>query len=200
MTNSQLDFNKKQYENNFQQYLENNASSTIGGNTPQKRVELIKLYLPLGRTIFEIGSGGGDDALELQKVGYQVIASDFVERFIDVLKQKGLRALQFDAKKDKIPEIVDAIYANAVFVHFSPEEVIEFFKKAKSKLKNAKIVFLSVLKGEGYERSARGRGFERDFYYYTVDSLKDLLKKEGYLVLYSNEIDNKWLHIICEVN
>lgn len=191
-------FNKNQYSQNVAQYLESNVEGKIGGGSPQSRVALLKKFLPVGRRIMEIGSGGGEDALELQKSGYKVTASDFVDEFVSVLKQKGLNAILFNAKKDSFPEI-DALYINAVFVHFIPDEVVDCLKRAKISLQNEKVIFVSVLKGDGFERSARGRGFERDFYYYTLPTLKALLYQEGFEVAYINDEDSKWLQVIAVV-
>ncbi len=188
-------FNKNQYQENTSTYLTHNQDGSAGGGSVESRVELLKKYLPKGRTVFEIGSGGGNDAMSLHKNGYEVIATDFVGNFIKILKEKGLNVLLFDAKKEEIPRDIDAIFANAVFVHFTPEEVKHFLQKAKLKLQNEKIIFISVLKGEGSERSARKKGFERDFQYYTLESISGLLNDESFEVMYSDD-DGKWLQFI----
>jgi hypothetical protein len=190
------DFNQRQYSQNYQQYLDNNVGGNIGGETPQKRIEILKRYLPIGRKVFEIGSGGGLDAILLQRAGYKVIASDYVDKFVSILKKSGLEAINFDAKHDELPLSVDCIYANAVFVHFSPEEISSFSRRVRDKLTNEKMMFISVLKGKGYERSARSRGFERDFYYYTKDNLKKLFQSSGYKIIYLNDEDKKWIQMI----
>lgn len=190
------DFNNQQYSKNYQKYLDNNPEGAIGGGTPQTRAGLLEKYLPIGRMVFEIGAGEGLDSLQLQKAGYKVTVSDYVDRFIQILNEKGLDSALFDAKNDELPISPDCIYANAVFVHFSPEELMDFLKRAKEKLTNERIVFLSVIKGEGYERSARSVGFERDFYYYSTDSLKELIRNGGYKILYLNDEDPKWIQAV----
>lgn len=190
------DFNQQQYSKNFQQYLDSNSEGNVGGGTPQTRVDLLKKYLPSGRTVFEIGAGEGLDSLALQKAGYKVVASDYVIEFVEILKEKGLQAVSFDAKSDELSDSIDCIYANAVFVHFSQEETRDFLKRIKNKLKNESIIFLSVIKGEGHERSARSRGFERDFYYYSTHTLKSLFENLGYKILYINDDKDKWIQIV----
>lgn len=191
-------FNQKQYQENAQAYLNSNVTAAIGGGNPELRVAFLATVLPSGRRVLEIGSGGGNDALALQKAGYDVLASDFVQSFVDTLKTQGLNALYLDAKNDPIPSGFDAVYANAVFVHFSPEEVRLFLKKAKISLQNEKILFISVLKGEGSERSARGRGFERDFHYYTLTSLTLLMNEEGFDLIAAKDDNDKWLQAIVK--
>jgi len=191
-------FNRDQYSQNANQYLANNINGDIGGQTPKQRAKLIQQFLPRERKIFEIGSASGNDALELKNIDYTVTASDYVDEFVDILINRGLDAVNFDAKKDNFPQ-TDAIYANAVFVHFTPLEVADCLKRAKEKLINEKIFFISVIKGDGYERSARGRGFVRDFYYYTKQSMSNILENEGYKIVYANDDDSKWLQIIAKV-
>lgn len=188
-------FNQNQYSQNADLYLESNVNGDIGGGTPQTRASTLLGYLPKGRKVFEIGSGGGADAIILQKSGYDVIASDFVSEFVQVLKKKGLPAIYFDAKRDEFPEM-DALYANGVFVHFTPQEIKNCLLRAKEKLLHEKLVFIAVLKGEGWERSARGRGFERDFYYYNLQSLTEILRDCDFKIVYQDDTYGRWMQII----
>lgn len=191
------DFNKSQYEAHYKTYLESNADNLIGGGTNEERVDLLRKYLPSGSSVLEIGSGGGDDALALEKAGFKVTPSEFVRGFIDVMTDKGLNPILLDAKKDKLPTR-DAIYANAVFVHFSPSEVQEFLDKASDSLTGEKVLFFSVIKGAGSEVSARNRGFEREFHYYTLERLSPLLKKSGFETVHAEDKGPKWLQIIAK--
>lgn len=194
------DFNHGQYSKNFDQYIKSNIEGKIGGDSSVGRCELLMKYLPLGRTIFEIGSGGGEDALTLQSAGYNVIATDYVKQFVDLLEKKGLLTQQFDAKQDTINTPIDCIYANAVFVHFSPEEISYFLQNNKELLTNEKLLFMSVIKGIGHERSARSRGFERDFFYYTTDDIKTLLIKNDFRIVHLNDTDPKWIQVISKLD
>lgn len=193
------DFNHKQYQENYQQYLESNQDGRIGGATPAERVAFLSDYLTSGSSVFEIGSGGGDDAIELQKAGYIVIASDYIDEFVELLKGKGLQATNFDARLDSLPGHFDAVYANAVFVHFTSDEFKGFLRTVKDNLKRQKMLFFTVIKGEGHERSARSRGFERDFYYYSYESIEKLLLECGYSIIAVNDKDSKWLQVITTV-
>ncbi len=190
------DFNQAQYSKNFQQYLGSNISNTVGGTNVEARITLLNKYLPFGRTVFEIGSAGGNDAFALKDAGYEIVPSDYVQEFVDLMKEKGLSALSYDAKNDELPMTVDCVYANAVFVHFTPDELSNFLEKAKLKLQNEKIIFMSVIKGEGHERSGRSRGIERDFYYYSTDLLQNIVTKAGFSILHRDDSDPKWIQAI----
>jgi cyclopropane fatty-acyl-phospholipid synthase-like methyltransferase len=116
------------------------------------------------------------------------------------LQAELLNTILFDAKNDEFPlDTVDAIYANAVFVHFTPEEIVEFLKKVKFHLQNEKIIFISVIQGRGTERTGRSRGFDRDFQYYDKSTLTEIIGQAGYIILWDNFTDEKWIQIIATV-
>lgn len=192
-------FNKLSYQNHVQDYIATKQVRDVGGGSMDDRLKLLSEYLRPGTKIFEIGSGGGEDALALQHAGYRVLASDFVEGFVEKCGEKGLKVINFDAKKDVVPDAIEAIYANAVFVHFSPEEVSDFLVRAREKLVGPKFIFLSVLKGEGYERSGRSRGFERDFQYYSQEQINKIVSEAGFTILVSQIVEDKWIQVIAKV-
>ena len=192
-------FNLRQYTEHIAEYVEAKQTKEVGGGSMLDRLALLTKYVPFGSSIFEIGSGAGEDALALQSAGYIVKASDFVPGFVSRCKDKGLDSTIFDAKSEELPGNFDAIYANAVFVHFGPDETTNFLARAKQHLTGGKIVFLSVLKGEGTHREARGRGFERDFQYYDVGLLTQIMHKSGYTMLISRVIDDKWIQVVAKI-
>ncbi len=194
-------FNRQQYAKHMNEYVSAKQEKDIGGGSMSDRIALLSKYLPVGSNIFEIGSGAGEDASALQNAGYVVTASDFVPEFVKKCEEKGLNATLFNAKKDELPDNFEAIYANAVFVHFPPSETTDFLVRAKRHLTGEKIVFLSVLIGEGSRRGASGTiTFERDFQYYDEKSLKNILDNSGYSILISRVVDEKWIQIIAKAN
>jgi SAM-dependent methyltransferase len=189
-------FNKQQYKKYLQHYLDSNIDEHVGGGNSQTRVSMLKKYLPVGSHVFEIGSGGGTDALALQDAGFQVTVSDYSEDFLNVLQSKNLHAVLFDAKKDMLPNGIGAIYANAVFVHFLPNELRKFLHNAKEKLTESKIIYFNVIEGRGNERKTSESGFDRDFQYYAQEELEKILSEEGYEILEVKHID-KWIQVIA---
>ncbi len=202
MPNSRIerDFNTAQYEAHASEYLESNADGEIGGRTPEQRVTMLLRFLQKKSRIFEIGAGGGLDTDALHLAGYNVTPTDIAKPFLERLVTKAYDAQLFDAKRNQVPAGYDAVYANAVFVHFSPEETAKFLTDAANQLQGQKIIFMSVLKGEGSERSARGRSFERDFHYYQLTQLEELVTAAGYTLLHSEDVEGKWLQVIAQAN
>lgn len=194
------DLNYSAYNEHAERYVSHNIGGTTGGLNPQQRVARFQKFLPQGR-ILEVGTGEGLDAVELQRVGYEVIASDFVESFLEMEKDNNLNVIKLDLKNDEIPadiQPLNGVFANAVFVHFN----IEDFKKSLEKIKNALVpngyIYFSVMLGEGTEIAGRAKGIEREFFYYNEEVIRELLATTGYTVdLLEYPIDTKWMHVIA---
>lgn len=148
--------------------------------------------------MFEVGAGAGEDALALQRLGYRVLATDYVKAFVDQMTGKGIDATTFDATSDDFPIGFDALYANAVFVHFSPQQTKVFLEKAKAILVGPKLVFLSVIRGDSQERRVGSQvGFERDFQDYTEEMITEVLRECGFGIVKLEIVDDKWIQIVA---
>lgn len=210
------DINYKAYQENTAKYIENNLEGKTGGLNPQLRVAKFKKYLNSGK-ILEIGSGAGFDALELKAQGFNVIASDYVENFVKVLKSKNLSAIQLDIKNEEIDlKDLDGVYINAVLVHFNKGEILNALKKIKNSLKKGGVIFISIIIGKGTEIAGRNKGILREFFYYSVSDIKDLLQTSGFEILELKRIKNsnfikefikifirrknetRWIHVIAK--
>jgi SAM-dependent methyltransferase len=203
------DINHDAYNNHIDVYLEKNQGGVTGGLTPSRRVSNFVRYLKSGR-VLEIGSGQGLDALELQEKGFEVTASDFVESFLALLKSKGLDTAEVNLKEPHSLEwykqfdgkyALDGIYANAVFVHFSPKDLELALAEIHDALKSNGYLFFSLLIGEGSEISDRMSGVKREFFYYKNSDLQKLLEKYNFTIDEMNSddepIDGRWIHCIC---
>lgn len=174
------DFNRRQYEKNYEAYNSSNPLGEKGGKTPTNRVARFQELVPLGRKVFEIGPGPGHDAEQLIETGYDYIGGDIAKPFVDNLTARGINAIVFDARTDPIPTGVDALYAHiSAAIHLTPQELAICLSTARTSLNNERALFLSAIKGYGHERSPRTGDFPRDFYYYTSGRLRQILKHEG---------------------
>lgn len=199
-TMSSSDLNYTAYNDKAQIYIDKNPGGTTGDLTPEQRVEEFQKYLKSGK-VFEIGSGAGWDADALATAGFEVIASDYVPSFLDLLKSKSYKSLKFDGKNSSIPSDLiplDGIYANAVFVHFNKEDFKIILKKIHSALRNGGYLYFSVMYGQGTEVAGRAKGIEREFWYYTPEVLRTLVEGLNYATdKVEYPIDEKWIHVIC---
>ena len=69
--------------------------------------------------ILEIASGPGRDALYLQKLGYEVDCTDAASGFVEIMKEKGLKARQLDVLNDQLPDGCQLILASNVLHYFN---------------------------------------------------------------------------------
>lgn len=193
------DFNYRAYQDNTDKYIENNPEGTTGGLTPQERVKKFQKYLKDGK-VLEVGSGAGFDAFELKTHGFDVLASDYVDNFVQILKSKNLNAIKFDLKNDTLPSnYLDGVYLNAVFVHFDKDEILTALKKIKESLKDDGVIFFSVIIGSGTEISGRAKGIVREFHYYSPKDIEEYLKECGFKILkIKSVIDGKWIHVFAQ--
>lgn len=191
------DFNKDQYEKYVDIYIQCNTDHTIGGSSSDERIIFFLKKLPKDINILEIGSGDGYDAEHMIKSGFHVTASDAVDSFVKLLREKNIPTISFDLKKDIITTDFQALYVNAVFVHFDSESIKNFFIRNDIKNKQPFFLFASFLKGSGSEISKRGRGFEREFYYYSKGILEELFSCY-FKDVQVKDIDEKWLWVFVK--
>lgn len=86
----------KVYNKNAKTYLETGIKhdNLNPEKTRHKREQLEKFIktnietLPKGSKVFEIGSADGTNAKYIEKLGYEIIASDIAEDFINSIKSK----------------------------------------------------------------------------------------------------------------
>ena len=117
-----------------------------------KLIERLKLHLPKGSTILEIGSGPGSDWEILDKA-YNAIGSDNSTVFLEHLIAKNPQGefLELDATSLKIETKVDGIYSNKVLQHLTDNDLANSIKRQQVVLNPGGIISHSFWKGEGSE-------------------------------------------------
>ena len=188
--------NHKAYTDHATDYYEHNLQGYTGGLVPSHRVALFKKYLNSGK-VLEIGSGAGLDAQELIKQGFTVIPSDFTDAFVEIMKANGLAPIKLDAVNDKFPQDLDGVFANAVFVHFSPEDSKKVIANIYESLKPNGIIFLSMLIGSGTEVSGKLLGIIREFFYYQPQDIEELLKGKFEILEMNQPVEGRWIHLVA---
>jgi cyclopropane fatty-acyl-phospholipid synthase-like methyltransferase len=138
--------------------------------------------LKVDATILEIGSGTGRDAEYIEQKGFKVIRTDIHKEFIDYqMKTHGKVVSIYDITVDDLPkelaQAYDAIFACAVFNHFSLENVSDLFIKISKRLNQNGVFAFNVTKDEN------------------TDILKGYLEKLGFIQKYSSAGEN-WIYLI----
>ena len=85
----------------------------------------MKLFLPQGSSVLELGSGPGTD-WEILSQDFNVTGSDFSDEFLQHLTSRYSNGnfLNLDAVSLETDQKFDAIYANKVLHHLSDQELI----------------------------------------------------------------------------
>jgi SAM-dependent methyltransferase len=153
--------------------------------------------------ILEIGSGPGRDADYIETKGYEVQRTDAAQAFIAHLQSQGHPARMLNILTDDIEGIYDLIFADAVLLHFTPDEVRQVLAKILAALRPGGRFAFSVKIGEGEEFTSRKLDSPRYFHYWLLPDLREILTGQGFTVVKASECaDNRndrpnWLYLIA---
>lgn len=154
-------------------------------------------HLPKKAHILEIGSGFGRDAQYIESQGYRVERTDAAEGFVRLLEQKGYSACRFNVLTQDFASSYDGIFANAVFLHFTPMELEKILDKIFAALSEKGILAFSIKNGDGEEWTTVKIDHPRYFCYWRKHSIKALLESKHFTPLEIFE-DDKFLQIIAK--
>lgn len=161
--------------------------------------------LPKGAKVFEIGSGDGSNSKYIEKLGYDVTASDIAEAFINEIKSKKLKTVKFNVLEDEFTEKYYAVFCWRVFVHFTKEDAIKVLQKVYNILEDGGLFIFNAMNREIKDvddewidfPNEYHMGVERYYKYFTEEELDDIINKTGYEI--SNfhkeggQNNNKWI-------
>lgn len=161
--------------------------------------------IPKGSKIFEIGSADGENAKYLQDLGYNVIASDIADDFINEINKNILQTIKFNALEDNFPEKYSGIFCWRVFVHFTKEDAQKVIKKTYDALEKDGIFIFNAMNREAKAvdeewvdfKGEYHMGIERYYSYFYQEDLDNFITKTGYEIIHfhkeGGEENNKWL-------
>lgn len=183
------------YESHITEYVEGTPHEVTGAM--KKWLDATVEGLSTDDRILEIGSAFGRDADYLEGQGYTVECTDATRGFVDLLKKANFNAREFNIIKDDIDESYDLILANAVFLHFTPEELAGVLRKTHDALNDGGRLSFTIAEGEGTHWSDRKVGGMRYFCHWQQDDLKRELQVAGFSAA-DIEGGEGWLHVIAE--
>ncbi len=156
-------------------------------STPQKVDGHIKTWLDTcislldpSSKILEVGVGHGKDADYLESKGFKVERTDASSSFVDYQKSKGHEAKILNVLTDDMDAGYDMILADAVWLHFTPEEARLAAKKVLNALNDDGFFALSIKEGDGTELTNRKLGQTRYFCYWREAEINRLLQEVGF--------------------
>lgn len=161
--------------------------------------------LPKGAKVFEIGSANGTNAKYIEKLGYEITASDVADDFISSIKSKGLKTIKFNILEDEFKEKYSAIFCWRVFVHFTKSDVLKVLKKTYDILEKDGLFIFNAINRETKDvdeewvdfSNEYHMGAERYYKYFYEEELNEIITQIGYKIhtfhKEGGKNNNEWL-------
>ncbi len=136
----------------IKEYYNKNASDMIENTLKldlQPIYEKFEKFLKPGSKVLDVGFGSGRDSLHFEAKGYEVVSIDFAEEVY--YRGKNLlntEVLLVDVRDMRYQNEFAGIWASAVFLHFTNEEIINVLERCASALKNDGVMYISFKYGE----------------------------------------------------
>ncbi len=183
----------------------------------QKKREALECFirkslscLPAGAKVFEIGSGDGENAKYIESLGFDVTASDTADGFLEAIRSRGLKTIQFNALEDPFKEKYLAVFCWRVFVHFTIEDALKIIRKVYYSLDEQGIFIFNAMNREmknvDYEwldfEGEYHMGEERYYNYFLQKDIDDMIKQTDFQIqdfhTEGGKDHNKWLVYILK--
>lgn len=158
-----------------------------------------------GAKVFEIGSGDGSNAKYIEKLGYDVTASDVAEDFINAIKDKGLKTIKFNVLEDEFTEKYSAVLCWRVFVHFTIEDALVVLQKVYDALEDGGVFIFNAMNRQVREVDEEWVDFPNEYHmgadryykYYNEEEINQIITKIGFQIYdfhkEGGDGNNKWL-------
>lgn len=185
----------RSYELGVQEFIHGTAAQVSAGF--KDWIDITLSHLSFNAEILEIGSGFGRDANYIESFGFKVDRTDATEAFVVYLQGQGHLARRFNILTDPFAAQVDLVFANAVFLHFTPQEFELVLQKIHAALKPDGILAFTVKKGAGEEWTNAKLGQPRYFCYWDQEKLTSLLQKTRFEAIHISE-DQRFLQIVAK--
>ncbi|MDQ2756539.1 MAG: class I SAM-dependent methyltransferase [Actinomycetota bacterium] len=168
------------YEAHAEQYAElTESSGSIAHRTFLRRLARLA---PPGE-VLEVGSAQGRDAAYLEQHGRRVRRTDGTRAFVEMLRAQGHDADVVNLLTDDLADAEHgpyaAVLANAVFLHFTPDELALVLAKVASALVPGGVLGFSVKVGVGTQWSEHKLGVARFYQYWQGEPLLAFVEAAG---------------------
>ncbi|CDZ42160.1 bifunctional 2-polyprenyl-6-hydroxyphenol methylase/3-demethylubiquinol 3-O-methyltransferase UbiG [Neorhizobium galegae] len=141
--------------------------------------------------VLEIGSGGGRDALELEKRGISVRRTDISKGFVELLRKSGFEADLLDPLTEDLADPqrpgtpYDGIWACACLIHVAREDLRVVLGRLAKATRTGGRLHASVREGDGDDVSTHGSAAAPRRYvetYWREPALRSTLTDAGWIV------------------
>ncbi len=149
-----------------------------------------------GGHVLELGSGPGCDADYLESRGLRVERTDATTVLVQRLRARGHHARLLDARAHDYGGPFDGVWANAVLLHLSPEQLEQALLTAWHATRPGGVLAVTLKEGDGSRWSTAKLDRPRHFTYWRADAVADVLFRTGWVVDTSEHYDGRlepWL-------
>ena len=185
-------------------YYKENAKSfildTMNADMSEQYKNFLK-FMPKKGKILDLGCGSGRDSLYFQNLGYDCIAVDPIDEFLEHAKSIGVKkVLKGTAEELDFNNEFDGIWACASLLHVPSSELNDVFMRCYKALRKNGIMYCSFKYG-----SFEGLRRERFFLDLNEESFKEYIKNTGFEIkefLITKDVrpdrEESWLNVILE--
>jgi len=190
----------KSYEEEYQIYVDKTAGEVVG--SIKQFIDRFLAHVGTADPILEIGSGPGRDAIYIETRGYKVVRTDAAKSFVKHMIGQGYEADVLDIINDSLGVKFNAIFANAVFLHFDDKDFRRAVSNTKSMLNDNGIFALSLQKGN-FRAVSDHKHRARYFHEWTEKQIIPLMTELGFEEIDSFEGESvskrkKWIMLILK--
>jgi len=174
--------------------------------SPAELPGFINLLKPNSK-VLDVGCAGGRDSRYFVKAGHEVIGIDIVDSFLKEARKRVPKAkfVKMDLLKIYFPHAYfDAVWAQAVLLHFSKSDLPKILNKFHKILKPGGILHVRLKRGQGthlIEEQLIGNK-QRLFTFYYKKEVEEAFKKAGFRIIAARLLpdelkrkDVKWVSI-----
>jgi len=186
------------YERGIHDYLRN--SPAVPHPSAAAFRERLLAKLSPDDQMLELGSGPGRDALFFEAAGISVRRSDGTAAFVNMLRGQGHEAELLDITRDDLGEGLDVIFANAVLLHLTSEQLEDLLRRARRAVRARGLLAFTVKEGDGNAWTTEKLATPRYFRYWREPALRDLLERTGWApesIGHAQGLLEPWLQVIC---
>jgi 2-polyprenyl-3-methyl-5-hydroxy-6-metoxy-1,4-benzoquinol methylase len=160
------------------------ASTAVMPDSVRTRIEDLAARLgPAGR-VLEVGSGGGRDALAMERLGLVVRRTDITPGFVELLRERGHACDLVDPRVDDLSSPdgpYDAVWANASLLHVARQDLPTVLSRLAAVVRDGGLLRISLKEGDGDGWSTHGSiRSPRHFTYWRADDLRTVVEGAGW--------------------
>lgn len=195
---SENEMTKQTYELWVNQYVDNTINIVTGET--KEWIDDVLRYINLDDSILEVGSWAWRDAKYIESLWYTIQRSDWTYAFVEYLQSLWYDCEYVDLMNNSYQKRFNLIFANAVFLHFTDEDLHSIFETIKQNIMPQWFIAFSVKKWIWSEWSEWKMNAPRFFNYWQEKELILFVEWHWWNVLSTTSSHgDKWIRIIAQI-